>query len=283
MRTMYDAVTARNILAADGTPEMVAGYVDKIKLEPWSGSDWALFPNAVKVTIVKKASTNAGHVLDVEPGDATPVQAPGWVKMRRAAGADPSIYVQKSTWAAVQAEFTRQNVDQPHYWIAHYNGDPTLPTLNGITAVAKQYRGDVAPGYDVNSVADYWPGVDPAPGSNGGGSAASTTGVELMERITVTPPNAGVNTVRVKLSGTPGAAVIVRPPLKGDGSSDPMWVGNIFAWGSDKQGVGHNPKSDPNYVDRMDDGPRRFELPGAVWADIEYSARVDRPFEVDQF
>jgi hypothetical protein len=162
MRTMYDAVNADNILAADRTPEMVAGYIDKIKLEPWSGGDWALFPDAVKVQIVKKASTNAGHVLDVEPGDATPAEAPGWVRMRRSAGADPSIYVQKSTWATVQAEFVRQHVDQPHYWIAHYNGDPTLPTLNGITAVAKQYRGDVAPGYDVSSVADHWPGVDDA-------------------------------------------------------------------------------------------------------------------------
>jgi hypothetical protein len=276
VRTLYDAVTAANILAADRTPAMVAGYIDRIKLLPWSAADWALFPGAVKVTIVKKASTNDGHVLDVERGDAEPVEAPGWVKIRRAAGADPTVYCNASTWPAVRAAFSAAGVSEPHYWIAKYDGDPTIPA----GAVAKQYRGDVAPGYDVSSVVDYWPGVDPAP--TNGGTAASSTG-ELMERITVTPPNAGVNTVRVKLSGTPGAAVVVRPPLHGDGTSDPMWVGNIYAWGSDRAGIGHNPKADPGYHDRMDRGPRRFELPGAVWADIEYSARVDRPFEIDQF
>lgn len=278
MRTMYDAVTAANI---PSSAAMVAGYVDKIRLEPWTAADWARFPNAVKVQIVKKATTNAGHVLDVEPGDATPAEAPGWVQLRRVAGADPTVYCNSSTWAAVQAAFTSAGIAQPHYWIARYDGVQQLPTLNGITAVAKQYRGDVAPGYDVSSVADYWPGVDPAPSSNGG-TAASSTG-ELMERITVTPPNNGVNTVRVNLSGTAAAAVIVRPTLHGDGTSDPMWVGNIFAWGSDKQGVGNNPKTKPGYDDRMDSGPRRFELPGAVWADIEYSAQPTKPFVVDCF
>lgn len=124
------------------------------------------------------------------------------------------------------------------------------------------------------------------PSNPGGGTPtgpAAPAGVELMERITVTPPNTGVNTVRVNLSGTASAGVIVRPTLKGDGTSDPMWVGNIFAWGSDKQGVGGNPKGKPGYVDRMDAGPRRFELPGAVWADVEYSAQPTKPFQVDCF
>jgi hypothetical protein len=178
MRTMYDAVTARNILDHDATPQLVAGYVDRIKLAPWTAADWALFPDAVKVRIVKKAGTNDGHVLDVEPGDATPAEAPVWVRMRRKAGADPSIYVNKSTWAAVQAEFVRQNEPQPHYWIAHYNGDPTLPTLNGITAVAKQHTANFR-GVDINSVADYWPGVDgPAHSNTGGGTPSGATRTE---------------------------------------------------------------------------------------------------------
>jgi GH25 family lysozyme M1 (1,4-beta-N-acetylmuramidase) len=113
-----------------------------------------------------------------------------------------------------------------------------------------------------------------------GAGPALTTGVELMERITVTPPNAGQNTVRINLSGSDGAAVIVRPRINGQGVSKPMWVGNIFAWGSDKAGVGHNPKSNPNYDDRLT-SHRRFALPGAVWADLEYSAA--EPFEVDLF
>jgi hypothetical protein len=99
-----------------------------------------------------------------------------------------------------------------------------------------------------------------------------------MERITVTPPNAGQNTVRLNLSGSAGAALVVRPRINGQGVSKPMWVGNIFAWGSDKTGVGNNPKSDPHYDDRLT-SHRRFALPGAVWADVEYSAA--EPFEVD--
>jgi hypothetical protein len=153
MRTMYDAVTAANI---PRSAAIVAGYVDKIRLEPWSMADWDRFPTAVKVTIVKKTSTNDGHVLDVEIGDATPAEAPGWVKMRRGAGADPTVYCNSSTWPAVRAAFAAAKVAEPHYWIARYDGDPTIPA----GAVAKQYRGDVAPGYDVSSVADYWPGVD---------------------------------------------------------------------------------------------------------------------------
>lgn len=279
MRTMYDAVTAANILKKDPQPVLVAGYIDRIVLAPWSAADWALFPDARKVTIVKKASTRDGHVLDVEPGDATPEQAPGWAAQRRADGfAYPTIYCNRSTWPAVKAAFAAQGVAAPLYWIATASGRPEIPD----GAIAAQYLLDVAPGIDISVVADYWPGVDPAPGTPGG-PAATTTGVDLMERITVTPPDAGVHTVRVKLSGTAGAAVIVRPPMKSDGTSDPMWVGNIFAWGSDKAGIGHNPKSDPGYDARMDAGPRRFELPYAVWADIEYSARPDRPFEIDQF
>ncbi|MGW4057775.1 hypothetical protein ACWEGE_05825 [Amycolatopsis sp. NPDC004747] len=34
---------------------MVAGYIDKIKLDPWSAADWVRFPNAREVEIVKKA------------------------------------------------------------------------------------------------------------------------------------------------------------------------------------------------------------------------------------
>lgn len=161
MRTMYDAVTAANI---PRSAAMVAGYIDRIKLAPWTAADWARFPSAVKVEIVKKASTNAGHVLDVEIGDATPAEAPGWVRMRRAAGADPTVYCNTSTWPAVRAAFQAAHVAEPHYWVAVYDGDPKW--RDGWAAagvVAKQYGGNVPGGYDLSSVADHWPGVDPAP------------------------------------------------------------------------------------------------------------------------
>lgn len=119
----------------------------------------------------------------------------------------------------------------------------------------------------------------------GGGSAVNVitptvdqAGAEIMERITVHPPNANQNTVRVNLSGSAGAAVIVRPRIDGTGFSKPMWVGDIFAWGSDHLGIGHNPTQTPGYNNRLT-SHRRYDLPGAVWADINYSAA--EPFELD--
>lgn len=103
---------------------------------------------------------------------------------------------------------------------------------------------------------------------------------ELMERITVTPPNGNTNTVRVFLSGTDTAGVVVRPRMDGSGASKPMWVGNIFAWGNDHNGVGQNPNVVPGYNSRLT-AHRRYDLKGAVWADVEYSA--SEPFEIDCF
>jgi hypothetical protein len=153
-RTMFDSTTPT---AIPPTAAMVAGYVDGIFV--WSPAAWARFPNAVHVRIAVLASTNDGHVLDVERGDASPAQAPPWVRMRRADGADPSVYCNLSTWPAVQAAFNAAGVAQPHYWIAHYGAGPGIPP----GAVAVQYA-DPPNGsggqWDISAVADLWPGVD---------------------------------------------------------------------------------------------------------------------------
>lgn len=151
-RLMYDGVTPSRI-PADAT--MVAGYVDGRYAN--ISAIRKRFPKALVVPIAVFASTNAGVVLDVEPGDATPAQAPGWVQRRRAAGVDPTVYCSAYAWPAVQAAFRHAGVAEPHYWIADYDNDPTVP----VGAVAKQYR-DTA-GYDVSAVRSYWPGVDPKP------------------------------------------------------------------------------------------------------------------------
>src|SRR5207302_962487 len=155
-RTLYDSITATDIPAS---AQVVAGYVNGTYR--WSDADWARFPNAIKVRIATRANVNDGHVLDVETGAATPGQAPGWVQMRRAAGIDPTVYCNASTQVAVQAAFDAAGVPQPHYWIAHYDNVPSLPP----GAVAKQYIDPPSAGghYDLSTVADYWPGVDPVP------------------------------------------------------------------------------------------------------------------------
>lgn len=149
-RTMYDAVTAANV-PADAT--LVAGYGDGYYQDVEAFR--ARFPHATVVEIAVSSHHNLGQVLDVETGDATPAEAPGWVSMRRAAGVDPSVYCNSSTWPQVRAAFTRAGVAEPHWWIAQYDGNPTI--FPG--AVAKQYA-DPGP-YDLSAVADYWPGVDP--------------------------------------------------------------------------------------------------------------------------
>jgi hypothetical protein len=155
---MYDSITAVDIPA---TAQMVAGYVQDDPSFGWSDADWARFPTAVKVRIATRAWINDGHVLDVETGDATPAQAPGWAQMRRAAGVDPTVYCNASTERAVRAAFDAAGVPQPDYWTAHYDNVPTLPP----GSVAKQYINDPISGghYDLSVVADYWRGVDPVP------------------------------------------------------------------------------------------------------------------------
>lgn len=138
---------------------MVAGYVDgifgpehKLYGEPgWDAAGWARFPNAVKWQIAVSPSTNYGNVLDVETGDATPAQAPGWVRMRRAAGVDPIVYMNASTWPAVRSQFQLQGVPEPHYWVAQYDNNPAIPA----GAIAKQYANPTYTGhhYDLSNVA----------------------------------------------------------------------------------------------------------------------------------
>lgn len=167
MRTMYDSVTAADVPAG---AQIVGGYVNGTFA--WSAADWDRFPTATKVRIATRANVNDGNVLDVEKGDATPGEAPGWVVMRRAAGVDPTVYCNASALATVQAAFTAANVPQPHYWVAHYDNIPSIPD----GAVAKQYINDPSSGghYDLSAVADYWPGVD-APNSQNGGFLMALT------------------------------------------------------------------------------------------------------------
>ncbi len=120
-------------------------------------------PGVTYITITGNAAVNACDVLDVETGLATPQQAPGWVQMRRAAGAIPTVYCSASPWPQVRAEFARQGVPEPNWWIAAYDGQATVPP----GAVAHQYIDPPGSGghYDLSAVLDYWPGVDSAPQS----------------------------------------------------------------------------------------------------------------------
>lgn len=161
-RTMYDglnsdaAAIARQAKAGD----LVGGYVDG--LYKWSDAQWAaLAPGVIRVRIAVFSSTNDGHILDVEPGNATPAQSVDWVLMRRQAGVDPTVYMNMATWPVVRAAFQARGVAEPHYWVAEYDGVRTIPA----GAIGKQYADNLMLGlpWDESVVADHWPGINPLP------------------------------------------------------------------------------------------------------------------------
>jgi hypothetical protein len=153
---MYDGITAADVPAGAA---IYAGYVDGA----WASYDAlaAEYPGALHVSIAVTASGDA-RVLDVENGDATPAQAPGWAEdQRRAGNPYPVVYMNETTWPAVQAQFAAQAVTPALYWVAAYVDDPANVPEIPVGAIAVQYFDHG--GYDVSVVAGYWPGLDPAP------------------------------------------------------------------------------------------------------------------------
>lgn len=153
-RTMYDSI---NPGAIPASATMVAAYQDGLYANV--GAMKARFPHATVVTIAVRHTSRA-HVLDVENGDASPEQAVQWLTQTMADldNGTLTVYCNMTVWPAVRAVIKAAGIKEPNWWVARYDNDPTLPA----GAVAKQYIGDHN-GYDQSVVADYWPGVDPAP------------------------------------------------------------------------------------------------------------------------
>jgi len=155
-RTMYDAVTLADVPTR--SPQMIGCYRDGA----YANVDEARtrFPHARLVVITVTGNTLAAHVVDVERGDCSPEGGAAWAHRKVAAGQHPTIYCNSSTWPAVRSAVHALGLDgRVSYWIAEYDNRAIIPA----GAVAKQYIGDHAPGYDESIVAAYWPGVDPAP------------------------------------------------------------------------------------------------------------------------
>lgn len=151
-RVCYDSVNAAHLPEGG---DLYLGYIDG----RYANADAvrARFPGKRVVTVTVLGGD--ADMADVEPGDLTPQSVVGWVQRQRARGADPTVYCMYSEWQTIRNNFHNAGVDEPHWFVAKYDNDPTL--LPG--AVGKQYGGDLPGNYDVSTVADYWPGVDPAP------------------------------------------------------------------------------------------------------------------------
>lgn len=137
---MIDALYPDSIPAGT-TCDAIAAYIDHNANPDSFAQAQARFPDALHVKISAHAPGTVGaDVLDVEPGTyITPQHAVDWVVKSRAAGIDPTVYCNQLDrswgWPAVRAAFAAANVPEPHWWVANYDLDPTIPD----GALGKQY------------------------------------------------------------------------------------------------------------------------------------------------
>jgi hypothetical protein len=174
---MRDSVTAPNIPLAGLAA--VAGYKDG--RYAWPPEWWARFANIPRLAIAVWPQ-DPGDILDVERGDATPADVPGWCDRnprglhgdRRA----PTVYCNLSSWPACRQAAGARHVD---WFISTLDGNTDVPG-----AVAVQYR-DFG-GYDESVILDpSW--IAPSAGSSVMDYMApgppKTTGDNIARRVQV--------------------------------------------------------------------------------------------------
>lgn len=119
--TMYDSVSIGQIPA---NAAAVAGYVNG--RWPTFPSLASNFPHAKRLSIAVNAHADA-VCLDVESGDATPDQAPAWVKRQLHRGVKkPVIYTSVSQAGWVLRELAKAGIPRSaiKLWTAHYTMKP---------------------------------------------------------------------------------------------------------------------------------------------------------------
>jgi len=153
MEIMFDSV---NIDHIPRDAAWVAGYVNGIW--PTYNELVKKFPNANHVSITINAYELA-DVLDVEKGDATPIEAITWVKTLRNHGKTPIIYCSKSMMGTLQTEFANAKEAEPYFWVADWTNVEHLVPGSIATQWADgtdQYPG-LAKFCDTSVVSPNWP------------------------------------------------------------------------------------------------------------------------------
>lgn len=192
---MYDAVTVVDLPAG---ADAYAGYVDGRYAN--IGAIRARFPATRTLAIAVRATTTDADALDVENGDATPDQVPGWVAARHALGDPrPVVYASVSAIAEIMTQLSSHDIvrAQVRLWSAHYTTRhicnpgcyPTMP----VTADGTQWIDHG--GYDESVLSDNFFSGGPTPGSPSGGSEVSHYAVVCpvgqAVSVPVPPPHGG--------------------------------------------------------------------------------------------
>ncbi len=142
MIRMFDTVTPAAIgRLASTSPDAVAGYVDG-RYRDLTQLENA-YPGHHHMGIAVTARDDA-ECLDIETGDATPWDAPGWVRRQHARGvARPCLYANESTMPTVKVVLQRAGIERQavRLWMAHYNGVTDVPA-----------------GFDAHQYTDHWEG-----------------------------------------------------------------------------------------------------------------------------
>lgn len=138
-RIMYDTVNGPSQIPADAAA--TAGYTSGNW--PNSATLAAAFPHLPHVSIAVTAAHDA-DCLDVEPGDATIAQAPGWVDRQYARGvAMPIVYTSASNIAALRAALGNRKY---LLWSAHYTYNPHVCGSCGYPGADATQFSDRGPG-----------------------------------------------------------------------------------------------------------------------------------------
>lgn len=122
--TMFDSISVSEI---PKNAEAVAGYV---------GGYWPTFeelvkrfPRAHKLSIAVNSHEDA-DCLDVEKGDATPQDVPGWYMRQRLKGKKlPCFYASLSVMPEVVKELHDHGINRNavRLWVAHWTNEPHIP------------------------------------------------------------------------------------------------------------------------------------------------------------
>lgn len=119
----------------------------------------ARFPLAHLISIATWVGASA-RCLDVEPGDATPVQVPGWLHAMLHAGVQkPCVYSDASEFAQIRVYVGRAGIPNGVWfkWLADWDHNPAIP----VGYDAKQWDSNCC--VDRDSFATYFFGVPPKP------------------------------------------------------------------------------------------------------------------------